>query len=324
MLLALDGTTVTAKVLDLSPSGVRVRLPCPVPRTDRVFVGRRLLETVEMWGPARLRRVNWDRREAVLVFSETPHPIDDLWRRLGDDLDPADGAPLGRVTGERALTGARDVVSLTAILARRAAALGERAQVYWANGAGWSPIVESDGIRLHWGRQIQRRINRRDALYVVPITDAPEPRLLLLIEGEPSIRARGELERLARMAARTWKKLGFSTGGRLFLAWCALRGEAQRRLLDGLEHPDLASRKASMEALVRHGVDVMSYVPDLPAPVRARLRCKIEEMANFREWWIENVDVQEEHPTAVGRKTARRRARPAVCRVCGATVRGHR
>jgi hypothetical protein len=229
-----------------------------------------------------------NRHEAVLVFRESPPALASLYERVAGTREIVDGAPMGRATAEQALGRARDVVSLTAVLARGAAAYAERARVFWASSAGWAPIVESDGHRLRWGHRIQgQRIG--GVLFALPVGDAPDPPLLLLVEGQPRPEARQGLERLVSLAARAWEAI--APGERRFLAWCALRLEMRRRLLDGLEDRSLAVREASAEALECHGVDTLGYAPDLSRAARSRLRSEIEEMADFREWWLENIAI---------------------------------
>jgi len=273
---------VKATGLDLSLRGVRVRLPLPLPRVVGVEVG----VGAELWGPARVGRLSDDRHEAVLVFPRTPAGVARLFEETGE-RSIADGTPLGRATAAEALRRAGDPVGLIAVLARSAAAFADRARVFWADETGWIPVVESDGHRLRWGRQLEGQPVPGGVLLALPIGDDEDPPLLLLVEGTLGPEAIQDLEELACLAARVLYDL--APGGRRFLAWCALRLDARRKLLDGLEDRSREVRKASAEALVRHGVDLLGYAVDLPRGERAPLRAEIEETASFREWWLENV-----------------------------------
>jgi len=276
-------TEIVARGLDLSPRGVRVQLPFPVPAAvEEVQLALRPADTRTA---ARIGRRAAGGHELVLVFSD-PSTAASLLARAIRGPAVADGAPLGQTTAEHALGRASDAVSLVALLARSGAAHANRAWVCSANDLGWT-VVESDGLELRWGARMSDRGGLgSDALFVIPVGDEPHP-LLLMVEGQLRPEDVENLERLASLAARVWKTV--APNERRFLAWCALRLDVRGRLLDGLEDRKRAVREANLAVLARHGVDVMGYTPDLPRAARTRLRRQIEEMANFREWWLENV-----------------------------------
>jgi len=284
LLLSFTHMSVLAQAVDISRGGVRVRSESPLPEAVSIGVATRFVT----WGHTRIGRRTADGREAVLLFPRTPRPVVDLL----EGTTPMDGTPFGRATTLQALGRVRDAVSLTAVLVRGAAAFGERARVYRVSELGWTPVVESDGQRLRWGAELSGSLPR-GALFILPVTNEDDPSLLLLVEGQIRETVGRQLEELVGAAARAWSTLSAPApaSGRLFLGWCALRREAQRKLLDGLEDRSQAVRVASKESLLRHGVDVMDYEPDLPRAARAERRRAIEEMASFREWWRENVEL---------------------------------
>lgn len=273
---------VVADCVDLSPGGVRVRLSSPLPEVGSVLVRVPTAGDAELAELASVGRVSEDRRETVLLFRESVRVIPWLHERASASSRAVDGAPLGRATAELALQRATDTVSLLAILARGAAAFADRARVCWAGEQGWTPVVESDGRELRWGARLEGQ-RPQGVLIMVPVGDE----LLLVVEGQARPQARQGLERLASHAAGKWQVI--EPTGRRFLAWCALRPRVRSQMLDGLEHRSAVVRQRSAELLQHNGVDTLGYAPDLSRRARARLRREIEEMASFREWWLENV-----------------------------------
>jgi hypothetical protein len=274
---------VKARCLDLSARGVQVRLPIPMP--DLLVGGTvevRSSGTRTFWGAATIGRLTSDRYEVVLVFPDTPRELATLLEQAGSEQ--AEVAPQGHdAVVDPALERARDVVSFVARLARSAAALVTRAWVCWVSETGWTPVVECDGRRLRWGAELHE-YSLDGRFSVLRVGDEPGTPLLLLLKGRPRPEGMRRLERLAAQAAAAWQ--GLAPSGRRFLAWCALRPEARRLVLEGLEDRSLAVRRLSLETLERHGVDTLNYTLELPRAACARLRREIEELASFREWFI--------------------------------------